>query len=106
MKKTQNNNVEAAVMKIDAMPDFFVGDMCIINKLVGDMHQKTDGIANSGKQTGLVNKYMTSHEEWSIYSDTYLYGRLTSETSLNSASMKIIILWLLRYPEYTKQILY
>lgn len=60
-KKT--NNVEAAVMKIDAMPDFFVGDMCIINKLVGDMHQQTDGIANSGKQTGLVNKYMTSHEE-------------------------------------------
>lgn len=50
-------------MKIDAMPDFFVGDMCIINKLVGDMLQKTDGIANSGKQTGLVNKYMTSHEE-------------------------------------------
>lgn len=59
----KNNNVEAAVMKIDAMPDFFVGDMCIINKLVGDMHQQTDGIANSGKQTGLVNKYMTSHEE-------------------------------------------
>lgn len=50
-------------MQTDAKPDFFVGDMCIINKSVGDMHQKPDGIANSGKQAELVNKYMTSYEE-------------------------------------------
>lgn len=62
-------------MQTDAKPDFFVGDMCIINKLVGDMHQKTDGIANSGKQTELVNKHMTSYEEWRIQSDMYLLGR-------------------------------
>lgn len=42
-------------MQIDAKPDFFV-DMCIINELVKDVHQKTDGISNSGKQIGLVNK--------------------------------------------------
>lgn len=35
-------------MQADAKPDFFVGDVCFINKLVGDMHQKTSGIANSG----------------------------------------------------------
>lgn len=51
------------VTQADAKPDFFVGDTCIINKSVGDMHQKTNGIAYSGKQTVLVNKYMTSYEE-------------------------------------------
>lgn len=35
-------------MQADAKPDFFVGDVCIINKLFGDMYQKTSGIANSG----------------------------------------------------------
>lgn len=49
--------------------------MCIINKLVGDVHQKTDDIANSGKQAELVNKYMTSYEEQCIYSYVYLFGR-------------------------------
>lgn len=50
-------------MQADAKPGFFVGDMYITNKLVGDMHQKTNGIANSGKQRVLVNKYTTSYGE-------------------------------------------
>jgi len=49
------------------MPDYFVGNTCIINKLVGDMHWKTAGTANAGKQIGLVNKYTISYEEWSTY---------------------------------------
>lgn len=39
------------------------------------MHEKTDGIKNAGRQTELVNKYMTGYEEWPIYSDTYLFAR-------------------------------
>lgn len=50
-------------MQADAKSDFFVGDMCIIDKLAQDVHQKTSGIANSGEQTVLVNKYMAGYEE-------------------------------------------
>lgn len=50
-------------MQVDAMPDYFVGNTCIINKLVGDMHWKTAGTANVGKKIGLVNKYTISYEE-------------------------------------------
>lgn len=51
-------------MQADAKPDSFVGDMGgIINKLVGDMHQKTSCIENSGKQTVPINKYMAGYEE-------------------------------------------
>lgn len=43
------------------MPDYFVSDMFIINKLVWDTHWKAAGIANAGKQIGFVNKYTISY---------------------------------------------
>lgn len=60
-------------MQSNAKPDFFVGDMCIINKLVGDMHQKTSCIANSCKQTVLVNKQQKTNEERHIKSDGVIW---------------------------------